>query len=390
MASIINYEDYLASICYDPSHARAYGGVEKLYRAVRIDGKFVLGRSKIRNWLLKQEDYAAHRETRSKFKRRRVVAPFVDYRWDMDTANMVFYEKYNDDYSYFVLAIDILSKFVWTVPLCTNTRQEMVEALRQMFATGRKPSHIRSDQGPEFLNKNVKTFLKTENVTFFVTHKVVKASSAKRAIKTIKSRLIRYLTRKQTRRWIDVLPQITDSYNKTYRRSIKRTPNSIKPKDSVELWKLQYESPPKSTNSKTTSPLNSVSKKHKIRGKNIYKYKVGDLVRVSFIRKTFQREYDERWSRELFVVNDRFISDGISQYRLKDYAGEVVSGTFYQNRLKKAYEQATYFVEKVLRTRTRTRAGQKQKLLRWKGWPSKFDSWVNAEDIDDLKGAVIN
>ena len=167
MASTVNYEVYLASIYYDPSHAGAYGGVEKLYRAVRRDGKFVLGSLKIRNWLLKQEDYAVHRETRSKFKRRRVVAPFVDYRWDMDTANMVFYEKYNDDYSYFFLAIDILSKFLWTVPQRTTTGQEMVEDLRQMFATGRKPSHIRSDQGPEFLNKNVKTFLKTEKCDIF-------------------------------------------------------------------------------------------------------------------------------------------------------------------------------------------------------------------------------
>ena len=111
-------------------------------------------------------------------------------------------------------------------------------------------------------------------------------------------------------------------------------------------------------------------------------------MRVSFIRKTFQREYDERWSRKLFVVNDRFISDGIPQYLLKDYAGEVVSGTFYQNQLKKAYEQASYFVEKILRTRTR--AGQKQKLVRWKGWPSKYELWVHAEDIDDLKRTVIN
>ena len=111
-------------------------------------------------------------------------------------------------------------------------------------------------------------------------------------------------------------------------------------------------------------------------------------MRVSFIRKAFQREYDELWSRELFVVNGRFVSDGIPQYRLKDYAGEVVSGTFYQNQLKKAYEQASYFIEKVIRTRTR--AGQKQMLVRWKGWPSKFDSWVNAEDIDDLKGTVID
>ena len=101
-------------------------------------------------------------------------------------------------------------------------------------------------------------------------------------------------------------------------------------------------------------------------------------MRVSFVRRAFQREYDERWSRELFVVNERFISDGIPQYRLKDYAGEVISGTFYENQLKNAYEQYRYLVETVLRTRKR--GGKKQLLIRWRGWPSKYDSWIEETD----------
>ena len=166
MAPTVKYENYLASIYYDPNHAGAYGSVEKLYRAVRKEGKFVLGRANIREWLLKQEDYAVHRITRSKFKRRRVVAPFVDYQWDVDTANMTFYRKDNDGYAYFVLAIDILSKFVRTVPLRTTTGQEMVQAIQHMFASGRKPTHLRSDKGMEYVNKNVKTLFKKEGVAF--------------------------------------------------------------------------------------------------------------------------------------------------------------------------------------------------------------------------------
>ena len=104
------------------------------------------------------------------------------------------------------------------------------------------------------------------------------------------------------------------------------------------------------------------------------------------MRRTFQREYDERWSRELLVINQRFMSDYIPQYRLKDYAAEAVSGTFYENQLKKAYEQEQYLVEKVLRTRRR--AGQKQLLVRWRGWPSKYDSWIDEEDVNALKDAA--
>ena len=80
MAKNVKYENYLTNIYYDLKHKAGYGGVDKLYRAVKKDGKFVLGRSKIRNWCLKQADYAVHREQCSKFKHRRVVAPYVDYQ----------------------------------------------------------------------------------------------------------------------------------------------------------------------------------------------------------------------------------------------------------------------------------------------------------------------
>ena len=75
----MSYQDYLKSIYYDPTHPAAYGGVEKLYRAVRKDGKFVLSRNKISQWLHKQEDFVVHKEEKTKFRRRQVVAPFVDY-----------------------------------------------------------------------------------------------------------------------------------------------------------------------------------------------------------------------------------------------------------------------------------------------------------------------
>lgn len=167
-----------------------------------------------------------------------MLSPFVDYQWD--TANMAYNKKDNDGYAFFVLAIYILSKYVWTVPLRTTTGHEMTEALKQIFATGRKPSHRRSDRGTEFVNQKVKALLQNENVIFFVTDNVVKASFAERAIETIKSRLMRFMTHRQTRRWVDVLPKVTESYNQTYNRSIRETPKSVTPQDSAKFWKRQY------------------------------------------------------------------------------------------------------------------------------------------------------
>ena len=370
MAPTLKYEDYLKRIYYDPKHPAAYAGLDKLYRTVRKEGKFVLGRAKIRDWLLKQEDYAVHREDRTNIKRRRVVAPEVDYQWDVDTANMEYYKKHNDGYAYFLLAVDILSKFVWTVALRGTSGKEMTKAFRRIFTRGRKPTKLRSDPGTEFANKDVRGLLKREKVNYFVTRNVVKASYAERAIKTIKSRIARYMTRHQTHRWVDILDDVTKSYNQTYHRSIKRTPQSVKPSDAPILWQLQYDT--------LAKPPRKPANPRVVR----YKFKVGHLVRVSRMRRTFQREYDERWSRELFVVNERFMTEYIPQYRLKDYAGEEISGTFYQNQLKKAYEQETYLVEKALGTRKR--GGEIQVRVRWKGWPPKYDTWINESDYKSL------
>ncbi|KAJ8319273.1 hypothetical protein KUTeg_004364 [Tegillarca granosa] len=132
---------------------------------------------------------------------------------------------------------------------------------------------------------------------------------------------------KTTHRWIDVLDKITTSYNHTYHRTIKRTPASVTPKDSVNLWKTIYEV---KVRPKTKSKRNDESTKTPYR--RIFKFKVGDVVRISFLKRPFQKEYDERWSRELFVVTERFVREGIPQYKLKDYANDVIDGTFYQNQ----------------------------------------------------------
>jgi hypothetical protein len=108
--------------------------------------------------LLKQEDFAVHREERGKFRRRRVVAPFVDYQWDIDTAHMGFFAKNNDVYKYFTLTVDIMSKYVWTVALKTTTAAETVQAFTHIFQAGRKPTRIRSDAGSEFVNGKFKAF----------------------------------------------------------------------------------------------------------------------------------------------------------------------------------------------------------------------------------------
>ena len=55
---------------------------------------------------------------------------------------------------------------------------------------------------------------------------------------------------------------------------------------------------------------------------------------ISNIRTAFQREYDTKWSAEIFKIKERFIK-GQPIYKIIDWDKQLVEGTFYQKELQK-------------------------------------------------------
>ena len=66
-----------------------------------------------------------------------------------------------------------------------------------------------------------------------------------------------------------------------------------------------------------------------------FRFKVGDKVRITFIRNIFTREYDEKWTAEIFKVIQRIMRGELPIYRFKDFHDEEIKGTFYQSELQK-------------------------------------------------------
>ena len=119
-----------------------------------------------------------------------------------------------------------------------------------------------------------------------------------------------------------------------------------------------------------------------LRKKKKYKFEIGDYVRISHTKKAFSREYDQRWTGELFKVVDRCWKQEHPTYTLHDYAGDTVEGTFYEEELQKVIP--FYSVEKVLKRRQR-RGHPKEVLARWLHWPPKYDSWIPESHLRDYK-----
>ena len=128
---------------------------------------------------------------------------------------MVKFSKYNDGFAYVLVVIDVFSKYLWLRKLKDKKGQSVARAFEDIFKDGRHPNRIKTDQGQEFKSRLVQRIFKSVGVQHFYAYNEVKASVSERVIKTIKAKIYRYFTYKQSYRYIDKLQRFAEGYNRT-------------------------------------------------------------------------------------------------------------------------------------------------------------------------------
>ncbi|XP_041350753.1 uncharacterized protein LOC121369760 [Gigantopelta aegis] len=115
--------------------------------------------------------------------------------------------------------------------------------------------------------------------------------------------------------------------------------------------------------------------------KSNFTSEVGEKVRISHLRGKFDREYQEKWSGEIFSIERRYWSQNKDMYKLKDWGGDSIEGTFYATELQKVTENPdqVYRIQEVLKKRTRNK--KKEVLVKWLHWSSKYNSWIPEPDL---------
>ncbi|GBO36397.1 Putative uncharacterized transposon-derived protein F54H12.3 [Araneus ventricosus] len=249
--------------------------------------------------------------------------------------------------------------YAWIVPLKQKRGKDILEAFKIIFSH-RKPKCLQTDQGTEFENSIFQKFLKENNVKYFTTCNATKASIVERFNRTLKTKMWKYFTSQNTYTYLNVLQKLIQSYNNTYHSSIKRRPIEVKSENERGVWSTLYGK--KSPTS--TCVLN-----------------VGDIVRISKKKLTFEKGYETNFSEELFVVSE-CVKRSPSVYRLKDLLGEPVLGTFYLQELQKVKLKESFPVEKILKKRTKKK--RFQYFVKFKGYPNKFNQWIPASNISAI------
>ena len=115
-----------------------------------------------------------------------------------------------------------------------------------------------------------------------------------------------------------------------------------------------------------------------------FKFNISERVKISHLKRMFDKEYTEKWSGEIFTIINRKLNQNIPMYELKDYNNEVIQGFFYEAELQLAYidSDILYKIEEILKKRKKK--GEVEILVKWKGWPAKFNSWIPEKEVENI------
>lgn len=356
-------EDELQKIYYDLGNEASFSGVGALYRVLKEKGFKKVTHKRIEDWLQKQETHSLHKPVRHTFPRNRVIVSGKDDQFQADLIDLTPLSRFNKGYKYWLTCIDVLSKYGWAIPLKTKTGREITDAFAKILKSGRKPKKLQTDKGTEFLNRIFQNYLKKQGIHFFTTHSETKCGVVKRFNRTLKTKLYKYFTYKNTHQYLNILPDLLKSYNQSFHRSIRMKPIEVTKKNENAVWHTLYGKP-------ISTPLR-------------FQFQVGDQVRISKAKKTFDKGYKANWSIEIFTVADQ-LPRIPPVYRLKDQQGEMIEGVFYEPEIQKVEkEDDVYQIEKVLKRR-KLKGGVAEVFVKWRGYPDKFNSWIPANQVQKL------
>ena len=360
-----NLEQTLKKIYYDPSNPGSFGGAEALHREARKIFENLAFKD-VKDWLSGELVYTLHKPLRKKFKRNPMVAEKPHENMQADLVDMKLFSKYNDGYNYILTAIDIFSKKGFAIPLKNKNQEHVKNAMEKIIIE--YPIHkLMTDKGKEFENNTFKKLMsdyKTHH--YFSKNSEIKCAVVERFNKTLKNRMFRYFTLKGKRRFLEILPEILKSYNSSYHRSIKMSPNQVNEENSSQVFKNLYGFDNKREllfNKKKPSIPTDVS------------------VRRKYDLKIMDRGYYPNWTDEIYKIYKSVPGENKPYYHLKDEQGNIVQKRFYPTEVQ-VVKPSLFRVEKVLKERKYR--GDKQVYVKWLNYPASYNSWINAKDLTNI------
>ena len=233
---------------------------------------------------------------RKNYPTNKIIYNHIDEIWSIDLADMIDYKiSNNKGFRYIFIIIDNFSKYLWAIPLKNKYSQTITNEFSNILTKSkRKPLKLESDRGTEFNNSILQNFLKLKNIHHYSRYTDKGPSIAERVIRTLRSLLKKPVFEKGKADWLSELQSVVKQYNNTIHHSTKMTPIQA---------------------SKKVNEKEVFSNLRDDREVRKPKFKLGDLVRTSDIKKVFSKGDSTNYSYKLYTITE-VIHDTIPSYRI--------------------------------------------------------------------------
>ena len=190
-----------------------------------------------------QDTYTRYKPLVKEHKFQKTFVKDLADQTQLDLVDMGKYASKNKGYWWILTAVEILSRYAFTIPVYRkDTKNMAVDLLLDNFKTrfGKYPNVAQFDEGKEFYNVGVRDLLKSHNLDYFSTHSNKKAAIVERFNRILKKIMWKYFYSKGTYNWIDVLGGFSKNYNNTKHSSILMKPKNVNKTNENMVWITLY------------------------------------------------------------------------------------------------------------------------------------------------------
>ena len=302
----------LHDLYYNINNPTSYTSLKNLYNAIKKE----LPKTKIKDVKIWYEGQKTPMVWRNRVKPRRnpIIQTRLNFQVQSDLLDLNFLKSSNNGYRYILAIIDVFSRKVWVEKLKSKNAAEVSKNVVKILDELPTVSSFQSDLGSEFRNATLKKYFAKRKISLWLSqNREIKASIVERFFRTLRGRILKYITANSTKKWIHVYKNIAKNYNNSKHSSHGFAPAEINLSNAYLVRSKLY---PK-VNKKKQKAL-----------------KMGDFVRLLRIREKFEKN-TYQYTDEIFKIKKILIRSPYNVFKIEDMENEPIEGTFYAEELLK-------------------------------------------------------
>ena len=300
-----------------PGHPTAYGGIQQVHSYYKTHTNLKLKLIDVKNILSSVKSYTLHKQYK-RLKRNNTYVHESRQMFQIDLAHVQELAPYNDGFKYLLNCIDCFTRFAFVRPLLDKTADSFLTAFKSILKQARvKPKFIVSDRGSEMVNQLFINYCRAEGMILMHNYTSTHAHIVERFNGTLKKLMYKHMNQTGSFRYIDVLQDLVETYNKRKHRMINMCPYTAEiPRNA---FKIRYR----------------MSKYYAKTEKQKPTLAIGDKVRIQLKKTKFSRGHHVTSSNEVYTVYHVKTTLPIPIYYVQDEKGMKKRGGYYAFELTK-------------------------------------------------------